>query len=85
MILAAEDKKNPLLAPGKCKGLWRPDTLPGKCIGINPTREFNDLKDIKINNSNECRALCCNLNERCTTVCYTAFLHSMLIYVYIYI
>lgn len=58
---------NELLIPGKCKGLWRPDSLPGKCFGVNPTKEFDDLKEIKITNYKDCRSLCCNLKERCVT------------------
>ncbi len=50
--------------------MWRTDpqaSLPGKCIGINPTTEFQYLKDLQIKNSLDCRSLCCNLEERCTT------------------
>jgi hypothetical protein len=73
-----------LLDGGKCKNhVWRIDAgagLPGKCVGINPTREFEDLEHLVISNWHECRALCCNLNERCTTWQYqnktkTCFLH----------
>eukprot|EP01035_Chromulina_nebulosa_P007794 gene7794-10533_t len=34
---------------------------------VNPIKEFTDLIDIKISSYKECRSLCCNLNERCTT------------------
>lgn len=64
-------ENHPLLSRGKCKShVWRTDeiaTLPGKCHGVNPTSEFDDLKNISINHFADCRALCCNLEERCTT------------------
>lgn len=62
---------HPLLTPGKCQSnVWRKDddaSLPGRCVGINSHIEFQDLKNIKVSNWRQCRSLCCNLNERCTT------------------
>ena len=41
-----------LLEHGNCKQhTWRTDSLamlPGNCVGINPTHEFSDLKDLPI-------------------------------------
>jgi hypothetical protein len=77
-------RNHSLLEKGKCKNnVWRIDdaaALPGKCVGINPTTDFEDLKHLSISNWHDCRALCCNLNERCVTWQYqnktkTCFLH----------
>jgi hypothetical protein len=75
ILIAAKSNNHtahhPLLDRGKCKAhIWRTDSaasLPGKCHGVNPHTEFNDLKDIAVSNWLDCRALCCNLEERCTT------------------
>jgi hypothetical protein len=60
-----------LLEKGKCKShIWRIDeaaSLPGKCTGINPITDYDNLKHLHITNWVDCRALCCNLNEKCTT------------------
>lgn len=61
---------HPLLARGKClHNVWRTDpaaSLPGKCVGVNPHTEFPALKDIPVSNWADCRALCCNLEQKCT-------------------
>lgn len=73
MILGEESVthgKHHLLIPGKCRGVWRTDKiapLPGKCFGLNPHIEFPELKDILITNFKDCRSLCCNLMDKCTT------------------
>ena len=68
---ASHSSHHPLLVRGACEhNVWRTDesaSLPGRCFGVNPTKEFDDLKDIKIANRADCRALCCNLDTRCTT------------------
>jgi hypothetical protein len=72
------------LEKGKCRShIWRIDeaaSLPGKCTGINPITDYDDLKHLQITNWMDCRALCCNLNEKCITWQYqnqtkTCFLH----------
>jgi hypothetical protein len=53
---------------GKCKGLWRPDKLVGKCFGLKSYIEYDELKNVKeVKKADECRAMCCNLGEQCIT------------------
>jgi hypothetical protein len=50
--------------PGNCKGMWRPEKLPGRCSGMNPNlAKLPGLPEI--HNASACRAVCCNLGERC--------------------
>ena len=71
LLLVASVDRNPLLQRGNCeKHVWRTDpmaSLPGTCVGINPISEIEDLKNIHIRNAGDCRALCCNLDTRCTS------------------
>jgi hypothetical protein len=49
---------------GSCAHLWRPDNLPGKCFGLKPYNEFEELKEIKnVLSAHECRSLCCVLGS----------------------
>jgi hypothetical protein len=70
VALSRAELAHPLLARANCAShVWRTDeaaNLPGKCYGVNPHIEFDDLKNIPIHNWADCRALCCNLSERCT-------------------
>lgn len=52
-----------LLKKGKCRGLWRPEPLPGKCFGLRPVSKEYGI----ISNPQECRSLCCNLGDQCTS------------------
>lgn len=52
----------------RCAHLWRPDNLPGKCFGLRPYNEYDELRDIKkVQSPNECKGLCCLLGEQCVT------------------
>lgn len=60
----------PLLIKGKCKGLWRPDNLIGRCFGLSPTtgKRYRELLDgVQIKSSSDCRAVCCNLGDKCVS------------------
>ncbi len=62
------------LKSGKCRGKWRPEKMPGKCTGMNQHIEFEELKHLReINNATACRALCCNLGEKCITWQYEIY------------
>lgn len=53
---------------GNCKGLWRSDRLIGRCFGLELHSTYSELKHIKsVNTSTECRAMCCNLGEKCVS------------------
>jgi len=56
-----------LLKHGGCKNLWRPGGLVGKCFGLKKMETFEGLADIVVKSSDDCRALCCNLGENCTS------------------
>lgn len=55
------------IKPGKCKGQWRKDKLIGRCFGFFPYAEYKDgiVKDVSVTTSADCRALCCNLGDKC--------------------
>jgi hypothetical protein len=56
------------LKPGKCKNLWRHARLAGRCFGLSHYKEFvPHLKNLVISTSEECRALCCNLGDKCVS------------------
>jgi len=69
--LPTSNSTHPLLVRGKClHSVWRTDpgaALPGKCVGNNKHTEISDLKEIEVSNWADCRALCCNLEQKCTT------------------
>jgi hypothetical protein len=54
-----------------CKGLWRPESLPGKCFGPTNYKHANfvstELKNKDIDNADDCRKLCCVLEDKCIT------------------
>lgn len=52
-----------LFETGKCNGLWRPEPLPGKCFGLNPVPKEYGI----VTNARDCRALCCNLGDKCVS------------------
>jgi hypothetical protein len=55
-------------AKGKCKGIWRPDKLIGRCFGLTLHSTYPELAHISsVNNSADCRALCCNYGLKCVT------------------
>lgn len=65
---AGSDTDNPYLVKGKCKGMWRPERLVGRCFGLKEHFRFPQLKDITtVNNAVECKSLCCNLGAECIT------------------
>ena len=54
--------------PNKCRHIWRPDKLQGRCFGLKNYNEFDEIKHIKsVENSEQCRALCCNLDSKCVS------------------
>eukprot|EP01038_Epipyxis_sp_PR26KG_P006269 gene6269-8633_t len=62
-----------LLRKGKCKGLWRPDTLPGRCFGLKVHSKYAELDSIKVVESwQDCKAICCNMEEKCVSWQYQA-------------
>ena len=64
-----EDEK--WLIPGKCRNIWRPEKLQGRCFGLKNYNEFSEVAHIKsIDTPEQCRALCCNLDEKCVTYQY---------------
>jgi hypothetical protein len=74
-IHAAEEagQLDKILRPGYCKGLWRPENLPGKCFGLRPHGDYDEAKHIPVvHSSKECRALCCNLGDKCISWQYHA-------------
>ena len=63
---------------GKCKGLWRPDSLPGRCFGLKQLAEFKELKELKVEKMTKdvCRTLCCNMGTDCVTFQFLGLLNS---------
>jgi hypothetical protein len=58
---------------GKCKGIWRPDKLIGRCFGLTLHSKYPELAHIpSLNSSSDCRALCCNYGSKCITWQYEA-------------
>ena len=56
------------LMPGKCKKLWREAKLIGKCFGLRPYAKLApELESIVVQSPMDCRAICCNLGDKCTT------------------
>lgn len=54
--------------PGNCRKIWRPDSLPGKCFGLDSSVDIQELKSLgNIRSARDCRALCCNLGATCIT------------------
>jgi hypothetical protein len=60
-------KQSELTKPGKCQKLWRKDKLVGRCFGLVPYKDFHGglVSSISISSAEDCRALCCNLGEKC--------------------
>lgn len=62
-----------LLKRGGCARLWRPENLPGKCFGPRPHTDFAEAKHIPVvQSAKECRAICCNLGDKCVSWQYHA-------------
>ncbi|RYH25309.1 hypothetical protein EON65_15565 [archaeon] len=56
------------LRGGKCKGKWRLEKLIGKCPGLRLHSDYSEVKHInKVENASSCRAICCNLGDKCAT------------------
>ena len=54
--------------PGKCKHVWRHARLLGRCFGLVPFKEFQPiLTNVTIASPEDCRAVCCNLGEKCVS------------------
>ena len=52
----------------RCSHQWREEKVQGKCYGLKNSREFVELRTIQVVPSPTfCKALCCELGERCTT------------------
>ena len=65
---AAVAEKSPYEVKGKCRGIWRPEKLPGRCFGLKLHFKWKELEDIAVvNDVASCRAICCNLGEKCVT------------------
>mmetsp|Transcript_22196 Transcript_22196/g.31882 ORF Transcript_22196/g.31882 Transcript_22196/m.31882 type:complete len:250 (+) Transcript_22196:53-802(+) len=70
-IVASKDQYNNssevnYLLPGKCKGLWRPQRLQGRCFGLTLHSQYAELSTIKVvNSAKECKSICCNLQDKC--------------------
>ena len=46
----------------------RPDNLVGQCFGLELHTKFEELAEISVVESAEdCRSICCNLNDRCVS------------------
>jgi hypothetical protein len=57
------------LVGSKCKNIWRPENLVGRCFGFKAYQELPELQDsgLNITTANQCRKLCCNLDSKCTS------------------
>lgn len=69
-LLADLDQKDSskYFVKGKCKGLWRPEKLQGRCFGLKTHNEYPELKDTgEITSAEDCRSLCCNLGSKCVS------------------
>ena len=57
------------LVPGKCKKQWRKDgDLKGRCFGLKDFKEFDEVKHLDtIASAEQCRAICCNLEDKCVS------------------
>ena len=57
----------------KCKDMWRPEELIGKCFTMskfeNMIAKDKKLREIysNVSTAESCRDLCCDLNEKCIT------------------
>lgn len=61
-----EDNVDYVKKTGRCKGLWRPDKLIGRCFGLKPHNEYKELNKISsVNTQEECRHICCNMGNDC--------------------
>ena len=68
VVVACSQNVTNWLKPGKCKSLWREAKLVGKCFGLRPYSKFStELESISVRSSIDCRSICCNLGEECTT------------------
>ena len=62
----ADDKKKPKRMD--CKDQWSKDSLVGRCFGLSVHSKFNELGNIEVvESAEECKALCCELGEKCMT------------------
>lgn len=52
---------------GKCKDIWRPEKLVGRCFGLKKIEEWKELGDVKVEKASECRSICCALEEKCVS------------------
>jgi hypothetical protein len=68
-ILAVEQSGEDWFRRGKCKGLWRSEKLPGRCTGLHVHSHEAALAglDLVVHNATQCRALCCNLGDKCVS------------------
>ena len=64
-----EEVLDKFLVPGKCKRQWRKDgDLKGRCFGLKELKEFDEVKHLEsITSSEQCRAICCNLADKCVS------------------
>lgn len=74
VIIYGNSEPTDWLKAGKCKGIWRPEKLPGMCTGMSLHDTFEEIKHIaEVNNSSACRALCCNIGDKCITWQYEVY------------
>lgn len=68
MVEGNESEKSKYEVKGKCKGIWRPEKLPGRCFGLKLHHKYPELESISVvNDVGTCRAICCNLGDKCVT------------------
>ena len=66
VTISRSENDSPFLVKGKCKGLWRPEKLVGRCFGLKKHTEYPQLSGIKVvRNSAECKSICCNMGAEC--------------------
>lgn len=60
-------KKHP-----SCKGLWRSEKLVGRCFGLSVSNTYSEFRDIVVESSEQCRRMCCNMEDKCVSWQYQA-------------
>mmetsp|Transcript_25222 Transcript_25222/g.25435 ORF Transcript_25222/g.25435 Transcript_25222/m.25435 type:complete len:239 (-) Transcript_25222:41-757(-) len=63
----SKSKKHP-----SCKGLWRPEKLVGRCFGLKMSTTYDEFKDVVVDTYEQCRKMCCNMEDKCVSWQYQA-------------
>lgn len=67
-VSSSDETQKTQIKSGKCKGMWRPEPLPGRCFGLKLHHTYEELRHIKsVNSSTKCKALCCSLGDKCAS------------------